>query len=468
MKVKLLDKTVNEIMQKFGAGNHKPGSGSAAAFQGMISAKLISTVISLCAEEKRKHLYADCINELLDFQEQIEKRIYPGLADLFQYDSDQFDKTIKLRTARDNEKDEVTRNQLRREALEELKISIATPFQIAFLCKEIAEIGAFVFDNGFRAARGDSQVGISGAVSAIAGCIAIIRLNVLSFNSDEYEYLKSTVSKVNDLAKDYETLRQIADSKIQVLQEEFEEKIPLFEGINNLISKYRTEKNLDVEDCVRDLQNLIWKNKSLIWKNNTPKTEIEILRPDIILKRVLGYDYFSSSSYGVPSEEGEIVEVAGVIDQPNKLVMVSNIYSKETQNFTAAHELAHAILHSQPILHRDVAAEYSGQRTTRDYKETQADKFASYFLMPKSLVLKEFIKRYSIEAFELNELSAFKFGGKSAVDIRKECKSLRGLSRKLANSISFDNNRFDSLASKFKVSIEAMAIRLEELGLVKY
>jgi len=218
MKVKLLDKTVNEIMQKFGAGNHKPGSGSAAAFQGMISAKLISTVISLCAEEKRKHLYADCINELLDFQEQIEKRIYPGLADLFQYDSDQFDKTIKLRTARDNEKDEVTRNQLRREALEELKISIATPFQIAFLCKEIAEIGAFVFDNGFRAARGDSQVGISGAVSAIAGCIAIIRLNVLSFNSDEYEYLKSTVSKVNDLAKDYETLRQIADSKIQVLQ----------------------------------------------------------------------------------------------------------------------------------------------------------------------------------------------------------------------------------------------------------
>jgi formiminotetrahydrofolate cyclodeaminase len=31
-------------LMKFGAGNHKPGSGSAAAFQGMVSAKLISTV----------------------------------------------------------------------------------------------------------------------------------------------------------------------------------------------------------------------------------------------------------------------------------------------------------------------------------------------------------------------------------------------------------------------------------------
>ena len=52
METDLLEKTVNELMEKFGAGNHKPGSGSAAAFQGMVSAKLISTVISLTAEEK--------------------------------------------------------------------------------------------------------------------------------------------------------------------------------------------------------------------------------------------------------------------------------------------------------------------------------------------------------------------------------------------------------------------------------
>ena len=39
METDLLEKSVNELMEKFGAGNHKPGSCSAAAFQGMVSAK---------------------------------------------------------------------------------------------------------------------------------------------------------------------------------------------------------------------------------------------------------------------------------------------------------------------------------------------------------------------------------------------------------------------------------------------
>ena len=468
MEFNLLEKTVNELMEKFGAGNHKPGSGSAAAFQGMVSAKLISTVISLCAEEKRKHLYSHCIFELLDFQEQIEKRIYPGLADLFQFDSEQFDKTIQLRKARDKEKDETTKNLLRRQALEELKISIAIPFQIASFCKEIAKIGAYVFDNGFKSARGDSQVGLSGAVSAVAGCIAINRLNVLSFNSDEYEYSISVVSKINELDLEYQRLNELADSKIEMLGNEFNEKIPLFEGINNLISKYRKDKKLEVEDCARDLQNLVWKNKHIIWKKNTPKTYYEILRPDIILKRVLGYDYFSTSDYAVPLEDGKISEIAGVIDQPNKLVMVSNKYPKEVKRFTAAHELAHAILHNQPILHRDIPADYLGQRKTRDYVEIEADKFASCFLMPKTLVTREFKSVFSADYYEINEYSAFQFGGKSAHDLRKECRNLRELSRKLASTELFNNNQFESLAAKFNVSVEAMAIRIEELGLVIY
>ena len=464
----LLEKTVDELMAKFGAGNHKPGSGSAAAFQGMVSAKLISTVISLCAEEKRKHLYANCIFELLDFQEQIEKRIYPALADLFQFDSEQFDKTIQLRKARDEAKDEISKNQFRRQALEELKISIAIPFQIASLCKEIAEIGAFVFDNGFKAARGDSQVGLSGAVSALAGSMAIIRLNVLSFNSDEYEYSKSVVSKVNVLDVEYQRLNVLAESKIKILHNEFQQKIPLYEAINDLIAKYRKNKDSDIEGCVRDLQNLLWINKHLIWKKNIPNNQFEILRPDTVLRQVLGYDCFSSSRYGVPSEEGEIVEVAGVIDQPNKLVVVSNKFTEEVQRFTTAHELGHAILHDQPILHRDIPVDFFGQRKTRDVVEIEADKFATYFLMPKKMILKEFESIYSSTLFEKNESTAFQFGGRSVRDLERECKNLRELSRKLASTASYNNSHFTSLAKRFGVSIEAMAIRLEELGLVRY
>jgi len=468
MELNLIKKTVEELMEKFGAGNHKPGSGSAAAFQGMISAKLVSTVISLTAEENRRPLYAHCIFELLNFQEQIEERIYPALADLFQFDSEQFDKTIKLRIARDIEKDEATKNQLRRQALEELKISIEIPFQIASLCSELAEMSAYIFDNGFTAARGDSQVALSGAVSALAGCIAIIRLNVLSFNSDEFEYCKSVVSKVNNLDKDFQKLNKLANLKTKMLQNEFEEKMPLFQGVNDLISRYRKNINLNIEQCVRDLQNLVWTNRRLIWRKNIPKNELQILRPDLILKRVLGYDYFSSSRFGISSDDGEIIEVAGIIDQPNRLVAVSNAFSIEVQKFTAAHELGHAILHQQPILHRDIPVDCVGKRRTRDKSEVQADKFATYFLMPKKSIEREFVEIFSSRVFELNENSAFKFGGRNTNDIRRECKNLRGFSRKLAALETFDNKQFTSLSNKFSVSIEAMAIRLEELRLLRY
>ncbi|AWH84245.1 methenyltetrahydrofolate cyclohydrolase [Flavobacterium album] len=464
----LIEKTVADLMKKFGEGNHKPGSGSAAAFQGMVSAKLISTVISLTTEEKRRKQYGNIFTEILDFQEQIENRIYPSLTRLFQIDSEQFDKTIILRTERDNEEDEIKKNQLRLEALEQLKTSIDIPLEIGLLCKELAEIAAYIFDYGFKAARGDSQVGLSGAVSAISGCISIIRLNVLSYSSDEYQYTKSVVAKVDSLDKVYQELSIVVNARIRVLQDEYDAKVPLFEGINEIIKKYRADKKLKIENCARDLQNLIWANKNLIWKKNTPNDVLEILRPDIIFRQVLGYGYIENGRYAVAYEDGGDVEVAGVIDQPNKLVAVSNNYSDEVRRFTAAHELGHAILHSQPILHRDIPCDSIGIRKSRDYTEVEADKFATYFLMPERIILREFHRIYSVPQFQLNEDLAFKFGGRSTIDLRRECKDRRGLSRKLASAELYNDNYFTSLSKLFGVSIEAMAIRLEELNLVLY
>lgn len=468
MESDLLDKTVRELMHKFGAGNHKPGSGSAAAFHGMVSAKLISTVISLTAEEKRRYIYANHIFELLDIQKQIDSRIYPSLEDLFQFDSEQFDKTIKLRKARDEEEDEIKKNQLRMEALKELKISISIPFQIASNCKELAEYAAKVFDMGFKAARGDSQVGLSGAISAISGCISIIRLNVLSFNSDEYDYTHSVVSKVDQLDVEYQKLNNLNTSKIEILKNEFNQKIPLFEGINKILRKYRSRSYIDVEECTRELQNFIWKNRKLIWRNNIPTNYLQILHPDIILKRVLGYDYFSSSNYGVLTEDNDISEVAGLIDQKNKLVVVSKKYSKEVQRFTASHELGHALMHSQPIMHRDIPADCSQHRKTRNITEIQADKFATNFLMPKKLVIMEFEQIFKTNFLQLDDDTAFKFRGRSVEGMKKEFKNLHEFSRMVVSTELFDNGEHTSLSNLFNVSIEAMAIRLEELNLLKY
>src|SRR5579872_7203451 len=114
MNEKLLNISVEKLLEKFGAGDHKPGSGSAAAFQGMISAKLLVTVISLTGEGKRREKYSKWMPELLKMDADIQERIFPELTKLFQEDAIQFDETIKLREARNTEKNLIVKNKLSR------------------------------------------------------------------------------------------------------------------------------------------------------------------------------------------------------------------------------------------------------------------------------------------------------------------------------------------------------------------
>lgn len=156
MKINLLEITTDELLEKFGAGKHKPGSGSAAALQGMISSKLLTTVISLTNMPKRQKRYQKVLPVLLEMDSKIRNNIFPELTRLFQEDAIQFDKAITTRTARDKEEDVIKSNLLGIKALEELKLSIEIPIEITKLCIELSEISDYVFDNAFQGARGDS------------------------------------------------------------------------------------------------------------------------------------------------------------------------------------------------------------------------------------------------------------------------------------------------------------------------
>lgn len=46
-------------------------------------------------------------------------------------------------------------------------------------------------------------------------------------------------------------------------------------------------------------------------------------------------------------------EIGGIIDNKNSKISISSMYLPEVKNFTAAHELGHALLHDKLILHRD-------------------------------------------------------------------------------------------------------------------
>ena len=88
MDGKLLDIATGRLLGKFGAGNHKPGSGSASALQGMLSAQMLLTVIDLTNDPKRRKNYAEYLPKLLKIKQEIESRIYIRLEYLFQTDSE--------------------------------------------------------------------------------------------------------------------------------------------------------------------------------------------------------------------------------------------------------------------------------------------------------------------------------------------------------------------------------------------
>jgi len=219
----------------------------------------------------------------------------------------------------------------------------------------------------------------------------------------------------------------------------------------------------EIEHRVRVLQLKMWQSKSQIWAGVAPSNPIDILDPTIALK-LIGYNADLDETLGQFHSDGKLLEVAGIIDSELKQVNISRQFASNIRSFTAAHELGHALLHETGRMHRDRPLD--GATSSRSRIELEADKFATFFLMPSKLVQATFKRFFLTDKFRLDEATAFALGvgdnGKSSSSIT----SLRQLSRLLASAERYNGLQFISLASQFDVSVEAMAIRLEELELL--
>jgi Zn-dependent peptidase ImmA (M78 family) len=198
-----------------------------------------------------------------------------------------------------------------------------------------------------------------------------------------------------------------------------------------------------------------------LWRSSGHDNPIDVLDP-IEGLRLVGYECYVEDGLGL---SGDRIEVAGLIDQTRKIVRISSQFPLNVRLFTAAHELGHAVLHaSHHGVHRDRPLD--GASKARDQKELQADKFAAYFLMPAKLVRARFQLAFGTNRFTLNEASASSLAGFVRADGRRRLGSLRDVARALAACDRYNGRSFESLAAQFRVSIEAMAIRLEELDLL--
>ncbi|WP_456787870.1 cyclodeaminase/cyclohydrolase family protein [Cellulomonas sp. P5_C5] len=194
----------DELLKRFGAGQHKPGSGSAAALGGLLSAALIHTVMALTAGHEG---YDDT-----NLTAALEERVYEIEAQLrvdFQEDSFQFDKVIRARQARDAARsagDERLADKKTREALNLQRTCTDVPLRMAKMCVELAETALLVFDFGFKSARGDSVVAISVAVAAATGCVGIVYLNIKDFRRPS-DWSRTTMSATAEVEAQIEALQ---------------------------------------------------------------------------------------------------------------------------------------------------------------------------------------------------------------------------------------------------------------------
>jgi formiminotetrahydrofolate cyclodeaminase len=183
-QIALLDLPASKLLDKFGSGGHKPGSGSAAALMGILSAKLITTVCKLTREKPK---YRERRGEFDLVIDQIQNQLEAELRELFQRDAETFAAVIKARVARDAAESEGQRKEHRRVELEHLREATEIPLRIGRLCLRLIDHGVFTFDSGFQSARGDSGAAVSAAIAGVSSAAFVINLNLRSFGPSNWK-----------------------------------------------------------------------------------------------------------------------------------------------------------------------------------------------------------------------------------------------------------------------------------------
>lgn len=460
----LLGLPAETLLNKFGSGKHAPGSGSAAALMGLLSAKLVLTVgqLTLIRKEYEQHH-----SEVKTACDRIQTVVVPKLERLFQDDAEIFDKVIAARRARDGTSEPREKRRLSEIALDQLKIATALPFDIAESCLELIDLASVVFDGGFKGARGDTGAAISSAVAGVLASVFVINLNLKSFRGS---YWARQQRKLCDemqvrVAEKYEA----ALTRVMQLRTEDLEAITILDaqGLIAALSQGTKQRysKAEIEQRAAAVQALVWRKRQEIWIEETvPIDPVAMLSPDIAL-RMLGYSYEMPESLGNFRHAAGYFEVAGMLEGQLGRVSRSAQMIPTVRRFTAAHELGHVALH--PYLkeaHRDRPLDGSG--TVKDRIEREADMFASSYLMPSRLVTERFERIFGPPPFALSDDTAFALLGKSPEEALKKLRTTRELSRALARAERFNGRQIVSLSSQFGVSVETMSIRIEELRLL--
>ncbi len=226
-----------------------------------------------------------------------------------------------------------------------------------------------------------------------------------------------------------------------------------------------SDRRLEIEERAQALRFEIYDQRQWIWPDRNPRG-LDVADPQIAAQ-VLGinFEYLEEIGFSIPSQK---FETAGLLDRRKGKIVVARKYGPQVMRFTAGHELGHWVLHETDITqHRDLPIK-GLERETSDPLEREADHFAACFLMPRKYVADQFKARFLCDGqFVFDENSAHFLRPYDVGSLLYPARNSLMREIVLASAKSYTGRHFDSLATLFKVSIETMAIRIKELGLVR-
>lgn len=222
-----------------------------------------------------------------------------------------------------------------------------------------------------------------------------------------------------------------------------------------------------IEAEARRLQLEIHANRSALWPEREAHP-LEMVDPGVAA-HVLGIKFHETPTLSFTVLRGERRVTAGVLDRPGKEIQVATEFGHEVARFTGAHEIGHWVLHPKEVIHHRDRPLGGLQAASRPKLEQEADRFAAAFLIPEKFFRNVFQAAFLTDkpfVFDHNTAYFLSPDDQDALLYPEKGSKARELA--LARATRYGGRRFErSLAEMFGVSPLTMAIRIEELGLIR-
>lgn len=209
---------LDDLLQKYGEGKHIPGSGSAAALQGLLAARLVATVVKITLS---KNISSRLTKQFRYIDHQIATVHLPELSRLFDNDINEFNEVYKLRKLRDATTDTRKRKNIVSRERRRLQNATQIPATIAEHCLKVGDYALSVYRDGYSAVRGDSGAAISSACAGALSAAFVIGVNLSRFSAGIWHRTWSeralsleldAVAMINEAVSAVETIRREAES----------------------------------------------------------------------------------------------------------------------------------------------------------------------------------------------------------------------------------------------------------------